>query len=373
MFLFRVLAVVGQLTGPDRLDGSTAGIPALVVLGLPVLALGVLVTLYWRTRTEIRRRELDPPLYLLTLISATSTGEPAPLSRDPDQEDLELDRGRRREITMLRRRGKQLLVALGANAIVVWLATAWYVEDIRTTRSPESGRSFTSVERLPVVQPETLTSDLALNTTRTEPDAREPDPVVERAKPAAPAVRQQEPPGPVSPPDSRTSPSRTGRSSPADSSPAPRTARIDTAVTATVVRADVPAPTPEPVRAAPVLPPAPDPATARADAERALDIAGRHVVRELNAHRPVAAAGSGDAAMGKLAEWLRNQRPSVSSGALVDVVVEGPSGEAILPVTLRWRDDFGVGKQRSLRLRIAVQREADDWVFSGAELLERFP
>jgi hypothetical protein len=74
----------------------------------------------------------------------------------------------------------------------------------------------------------------------------------------------------------------------------------------------------------------------------------------------------------RFVEWIRSQRPSVTTGELSDIVVEGSSGEAILPVTLRWRDDFGVGKQRTIRLRIAVRR-ADDWVFSGAELLEKFP
>jgi hypothetical protein len=111
---------------------------------------------------------------------------------------------------------------------------------------------------------------------------------------------------------------------------------------------------------------------ARADAERALDIAARHVVRELGARRPIPASGDG-APVVRLIEWLRSQRPGVTPGALSDLEVDGPSGEAILPVTLRWRDDFGVGKQRTIRLRIAVQRQADDWVFTGAELLEKFP
>jgi hypothetical protein len=143
-------------------------------------------------------------------------------------------------------------------------------------------------------------------------------------------------------------------------------------MTPSLVAPNVPAATPDSMRATPSLPPAPDPVAARADAERALDIAARHVVRELGARRPVPATGDG-APVVRFIEWLRSQRPSVAPGELADLEVAGPSGEAILPVTLRWRDDFGVGKQRTIRLRIAVQRQADDWVFTGAELLEKFP
>jgi hypothetical protein len=143
-------------------------------------------------------------------------------------------------------------------------------------------------------------------------------------------------------------------------------------MTPTLVPPNVPAAIPDSLRTTPVLPPAPDPAAVRADAERALDIAARHVVRELGARRPIPASGDG-APVVRLIEWLRSQRPGVTPGALSDLEVDGPSGEAILPVTLRWRDDFGVGKQRTIRLRIAVQRQADDWVFTGAELLEKFP
>jgi hypothetical protein len=369
MFLLRVL-VVGVQFPDSGLDGSAGGIQALVLLGLPVLALGVLAAIYWRTRAEVRRRELEPPLYLLTFISAAAHGESPASPPQADQEDLELDRGRRREVTALRRRGTRVLVALGADVVVIWLAAAWYVREVRSLPSElQDGRTFTTVERPPAAAPETLTSDLASNI------APQSGPVPARvdATPASPAPAP--PPAPVrevSPPPNRTSPPVQERRPVNERPPAPSTARLDTAVTATVIPPDIPAAVPETVRATPPMPPAPDPESVRADAERALDIAVRHVGRELGARRPVAAAGDG-AVMVRFVEWIRSQRPTVTTGEPSDIAVEGSSGEAILPVTLRWRDDFGVGKQRIIRLRIAVQRRADDWVFAGAELLERFP
>lgn len=368
MFLFGAVAAARQFTDRGALDGS-GGIEALVVLGLPVLALGVLAALYWKTRGEIRRRELEPPLYLLTFVSASSHGEVSAPPHEADQEDLELDRGRRREITALRRRGTGLLFGLAANAVVLWLAAAWYVREAREPRGFQVAQNFTAVERVPPAIPETLTSDLATNIaapSASDPAAETPRP----APPPPPPVR--EPARQVSPPPSRSSPPREQVRSAEERPPAPTTARLDTAMTPTLVPPNVPAATPDSVRAAPALPAAPDPVAARADAERALDIAARHVVRELGARRPIPAAGDG-APVVRLIEWLRSQRPSVTPGTVSDLEVDGPSGEAILPVTLRWRDDFGVGKQRTIRLRIAVQRQADDWVFTGAELLEKFP
>jgi hypothetical protein len=382
MFLLRVLAVAGQFPDPG-LDGSAGGVQALVLLGLPVLALGVLAALYWRTRAEVRRRELEPPLYLLTFITAAAHGESPASPPQADQEDLELDRGRRREVTALRQRGTRLLVALGADVAAIWLATAWYVREVRSLPSELlDGRTFTTVERPPAAAPETLTSDLASNI------APQRDPVPARVDPTpAPPPAPAPPSAPVrevSPPPNRTSPPvqerRPVNERPPAPSTAPSTARQDTTVTPTVIPPDIPATVPETVRAAvpetrraaPPVPPAPDPVRARADAERALDIAVRHVGRELGARRPVAAAGDG-AVMVRFVEWIRSQRTTVTTGVPNDIAVEGSSGEAILPVTLRWRDDFGVGKQRTIRLRIAVQRRADDWVFSGAELLEKFP
>jgi hypothetical protein len=379
MFLLRVVAVSRQFPDPG-LDGSAGGVQALVLLGLPVLALGVLAAFYWRTRAEVRRRELEPPLYLLTFITAAAHGESPATPPEADQEDLELDRGRRREVTALRRRGTRLLVALGADVVVIWLATAWYVREVRSMPSElQDGPTFTAVERPPAAAPETLTSDLASNIApqRDPVPARvDPTPASPAPAPAPPAARVRE----VSPPPNRTSPPVQERRPVEERPPAPSTARLDTTVTPTVIPPEIPVAVPETVRAAvpetvrtapPPPAPAPDPVRARADAERALDIAVRHVGRELGARRPVAAAGDA-AVMVRFVEWIRSQRPSVTTGELSDIVVEGSSGEAILPVTLRWRDDFGVGKQRTIRLRIAVRR-ADDWVFSGAELLEKFP
>jgi hypothetical protein len=374
MFLFGVVAAARQFPDPGALDGSAGGVQALVVLGLPVLALGVLAALYWRTRTEIRRRELEPPLYLLTFISASSHGEVAAPPHEADQEDLELDRGRRREITALRRRGMRLLFGLAANAVVLWVAAAWYVREAREApRGYQVAQTFTAMEPVPAAAPETLTSDLATNIPApSEPEPAEPDP--RPAPPPPPPAREptRDPVREVSPAPNRSSPPREENRSVEERPPAPSTARLDTAMTPTLVPPSVPAATPDSLRTTPALPPAPDPVAARADAERALDIAARHVVRELGARRPIPASGDG-APVVRLIEWLRSQRPGVTPGAMSDLEVDGPSGEAILPVTLRWRDDFGVGKQRTIRLRIAVQRQADDWVFTGAELLEKFP
>jgi hypothetical protein len=370
MVSFGALAVVRQFTDAGRLDGSVDGVQAFVVLGLPVLTLGVLAGLYWKTRAEIRRRELEPPLYLLTFISASSQGDVAAPPHEADQEDLELDRGRRREVTALRRRGTRVLFGLAANAMVLWVAAAWYVREAREApRGSQVAQAFTTVEQLPAAAPETLTSDLATSI----PPPSNPEPARPDLSPApSPAPPAREPTREVSPTPNRSSPPKQEPPPVAEPAPAPSTARLDTVVTPALVTSNVPAAIPDSVRATPALPPAPDPVAMRADAERALDIAARHVVRELGARRPVAAAGDG-APVVRLVEWLRSQRPSVSPGELADLEVDGPSGEAILPVTLRWRDDFGVGKQRTIRLRIAVQRQADDWVFSGVELLEKFP
>lgn len=371
MFLSGVLAVARQFTDPGRLDGPGGEVQALVVLGLPVLALGVLAALYWKTRTEIRRRELEPPLYLLTFVSASTQGDVAAPHHETDQEDLELDRGRRREITALRRRGTRLLFGLAASAAVLWVAAAWYVRDARnSSRGFQATRVFTPSEPLPAAAPETLQSDLASNIPAPSdpvPAPADPRPAAPTSPPARATARE------VSPGADRSSPPRQGPPLVEERPPASSTARLDTAMTPTLVTPNVPAAIQDSVRPAPSLPPAPDPVSTRADAERALDVAARHVVRELGARRAVASSGEGDAAMARLSDWLRNQRPSVAPGELADLEVDGPSGEAILPVTLRWRDDFGVGKQRIIRLRIAVQRRADDWVFTGAELLEKFP
>lgn len=370
MFLFGILAVARQFSDPGRLDGSGGGVQALVVLGLPVLALGVLAALYWKTRAEIRRRELEPPLYLLTFISASSQGELAAPPHETDQEDVEMDRGRRREITALRRRGTRLVFGLAANAVVLWVAAAWYVREARDVRREFQGaQTFTTVEGLPPAAPETLTSDLASNI----PAPRDPVPAPAGPKPSSPPPPAREPVRVVSPAPDRSSPPRQGPPLVEERPPASSTARLDTAMTPALVTPNVPAAIPDSLRATPAPPPAPDPVSTRADAERALDVAARHVVRELGARRAVASTGDGNTAMARLSDWLRSQRPSVAPGELADLEVAGPSGEAILPVTLRWRDDFGVGKQRTIRLRIAVQRQADDWVFTGAELLEKFP
>ena len=366
MVSFGALAVARQFTDPGRLDGPVGDAQALVVLGLPVLALGLLAALYWRTRVEIRRRELEPPLYLLTFISASSHEDVAPPPHETDQEDLELDRGRRREITALRRRGTRLLFGLAANAVVLWVAAAWYVREARDEPGGfPVAQTFLAEERVPSAAPETLTSGLATNI----PPPSDPEPARRDPSPAPPA---REPTREVSLAPNRSSPPKQ-EPPPVEERPlAPSTARLDTVVTPVLITPNGPAAIADSVRATPALPPAPDPVATRANAERALDIAARHVVRELGARRPVAAAGDG-APVVRLVEWLRSQRPSVTPGELADLEVDGPSGEAILPVTLRWRDDFGVGKQRTIRLRIAVQRQADDWVFSGAELLEKFP
>lgn len=371
MYLFRALALAGQFTDPARLEGSSGGIQALVVLGLPVLALGVLAWLFWRTRVEIRRRELEPPLSLLTFIHAASHGEAAAAPRQTDQEDLELDRGRRREIAVIRRRGTRLLVALGADAVVLWLAAAWYLREVRSLPSDFStAQAFTTIEVPRAATPETLTSDLASS----PPVPRDPAPAPAHQGPAPSEPSAAREPAPkVSPTRSRTSPPMAERPPVAGGPSNLGAARLDTAMIPSVITADAPAAIPDLPPATLAIPPAPDPARTRADAERALDLAVRHVVRELGARRPVTAVGEGDAAMARLAEWLRSQRPTVAPGALADLEVDGASGEAILPVTLRWRDDFGVGKQRTVRLRVAVQRKADDWVFAGVELLERFP
>jgi hypothetical protein len=370
MFLFGALAVARQFTNAARLDGSVDGVQALVVLGLPVLALGVLAGLYWKTRVEIRRRELEPPLYLLTFISASSQGDVAAPPHEADQEDLELDRGRRREITALRRRGARLVFGLAANAVVLWVAAAWYVREAReASRGYQVAQTFTTVEQLPAAAPETLTSDLATNIPPpSDPEPARPDP--RPAPPPAPPAR--EPTREVSLAPNRSSPPKQEPPPVEERPPAPTTARLDTAMTPALVTPKVPAAIPDSVRATPALPPAPDPVATRANAERALAIAVQHVVRELGARRPVAAAGDG-APVVRLIEWLRSQRPSVAPGDLADLEIDGPSGEGVLPVTLRWRDDFGVGKQRTIRLRIAVERRADDWVFTGVELLEKFP
>jgi hypothetical protein len=371
MFWLRVLAVARQFPDPG-LDGSAGEIQAAVLLGLPVLALGVFAALYWRTRAEVRRRELEPPLYLLTFIGTAAQGDPPASPRQADQEDLELDRGRRREITALRRRGTRLLVALGADVVVIWLAAAWHVREVPSLPGELQGaRTFTAVERPPAAAPETLTSDLASSI------APPADPVPTRVDPA-PASRAPAPAPPpapireVSPPPNRTSPPVQERRQLEERPPAASTARLDTAATETVVPPDQPAAVPDTVRATPPMPAAPDPVSTRADAERALGIAVRHVGREFSARKAVVAAGDG-AVMVRFVEWIRRQRPTVTTGELSDIAVEGSSGEGILPVTLRWRDDFGVGKQRIIRVRIAVQRRADGWLFTGAELLERFP
>ena len=244
MFLFGAVATARQFSDPGALDGSADGIQALVVLGLPVLALGVLAALYWRTRAEIRRRELEPPLYLLTFISASSQGEVAAPPHEADQEDLELDRGRRREITALRRRGTRLLFGLAANAVVLWVAAAWYVREAREApRGYQVAQTFTAVERLPTAAPETLTSDLATKI----PAPSDPAPGTSGPRPAPPPPPSaREPAREVSPAPNRSSPPREETRS-EERPPTPSTARLDTAMTPTLVPPNVPAATPDSV------------------------------------------------------------------------------------------------------------------------------
>jgi hypothetical protein len=119
-------------------------------------------------------------------------------------------------------------------------------------------------------------------------------------------------------------------------------------------------------------PPRVDPALERSRAEDGLRAAASQAVQDVNARRAPAGA-AGDAGLRRFGEWVRDQRPTASGGGLGDVRLDGASATASFPLSLRWKDDFGVAKQRSIRVRVTVRREGGDWAYAGMELLERFP
>ncbi len=374
MYLLNALATAELLAQGSRLDGASRGFDALLLLGAPLLALATLAVLYWRTRAEMRRRELEPPLYLLTLISAAASPGGNIHSPPADHEDVELDRGRLREMAGLKRRATRLLVVLGIDVVALWLGTMWV---LRSGRDLDPGPHSSQLIAVlpPVPDPAATQPAMTTDVSAASLDARL------EAAPAssepAPATRDQRDSAAT-----RDTPATRGTAVPAAAPPSPRrdpaaAPRTDTGATPPVNPPQLDPvstpsqPAPVAVRADPAPPPPAstavvDPAVERASAERALGLAVRQLAGDLASQR--APAG-----IARLAEWLRTTRPTVNAAELAELAIEGTRGEAIVPVTFRWRDDFGVGKQRAVRFRIAVERTGDDWLFTGAELLDRFP
>ncbi|HET9274792.1 MAG TPA: hypothetical protein VFN96_01845 [Gemmatimonadales bacterium] len=384
--LFQALPAETGRAGQEAVSG--------LIVGLPIAGAIVLGIMYWRVRRAARARELDPRLYLLPFIAAASA------SAQVDPEDLEADQERRRELDALRKRGRFLLAAFGASVLLVWLTAAWYVGGGGADRA-DLGPAYAVVEPEAPKSPE-LAADTALairppaEPDSVVPDAAEPlrenPPVERRTEPAAGTTRAQtaarsslrpdppprdSPPAPVRSPGTvtrvpvRPTPTDSVRpvvvtppASPPPAAPPPESVVVRLPATDTASARPAAPPPPPPPRI--------DPALERSRAESGLRAAAAQAVQEINARRAPAGA-AGDAALRRFGDWVRDQRPSASGGGIGEVGLDGPTATASFPVALRWKDAFGVSKQRSIRFRVTVRREGSDWVYAGTELLERFP
>ncbi|MGH7560514.1 MAG: hypothetical protein ACRENB_05790, partial [Gemmatimonadales bacterium] len=226
----RAVVVAIQAVPPARPDASVGdGLAAVLVLGLPIVGAIVLITLYLNARREVRRGELQAPLFLLPYIAGTApSGALERWEQRVDPDDLEVEHRRQMQLESARRRSQRLLYAVGANVLLLWVAGAWFVgRDRPDQRGPELAPVF-AVQEEPVpstpsgespgesaLDSDTAAAILVRPEPRLPPDraerpraetpsrstvsspAREPSPAVtERAFGAGVNVRESVPPAP---------------------------------------------------------------------------------------------------------------------------------------------------------------------------------
>ncbi len=397
----RILSVVFLLQAPILMafDGGINLVMLLmIILGGSTL---VLIVLLVRTSRELRRRQLEPPVWLLPYMTGNQTGE-TPTPDSPSQAgwqaavaEAAADQDRYANVSgRLSRQRRMLLVMLAVNFVLSWVVAGWNLYADGST-GPKSSK------QAPALYPDS--SPTARMVSRRQDRDSSPAPLATQAIPTSGGALDPKHPGPLGQNQLSALPGKGATGTlPA---PPPRVqapvagtstqagqtqARIDQAAQDSILaaarqavldsiqraaQAKAAEPQPAPAPAPPPPPPAPDPVIDRERASEALHAGGRQFVEAANAKR---AAGlilpTEDAKRkAKFGKFLAESLEGASLGTVDGVNVLQDHSEATATITFRYRDDFGVEKKREVHVKVVAVRSAAMWRFEGVRLIEAFP